>query len=127
MLVTLHSLVLLESRCAECYADDSATFQRGLCCDGDNMESCPGSCDVYLRFCQLERFRELGEVFEPAEELGTKCSRLTPVVEGWIGINYNTSEVYQYCDIGPIGLDLSDSLSNPVIYAVSGKWIPVRK
>ena len=108
MLVTLHSLVLLESRCAECYADDSATFQRGLCCDGDNMESCPSSCDVFLKFFQLEGFHEL-----PQSTVGT---------EGFLGFNFNTTEVYQYSETGPIGFP-GFELINPMTYTGTGKWV----
>ena len=134
MLVTVHSLVLLESRCAECYINDSTTPQRGLCCDGENSESCPSRCDVYLNFCQLESFQELDNNFaEPPELpnstlpllLGTNCSQLDLIVGGWLGIDFNTNQVYQYNVTGPIGV--AGLLRNPVTYADSGKWLPVRE
>ena len=54
VLVTVHSLVLLESRCAECYGMAGEPIQRDSCCDGGNiMTSCPASCDILLRFCPL--------------------------------------------------------------------------
>ena len=125
MLVTLRSLVLLESRCAECYADDLATPQHGLCCDGDSMElECPSSCDVFLIFCSLKVDSEsLTKTLNPYNEppLGTNCSQLDPVVGDWLGNNSNTNEVYQYNSTGPIGL--FGALSNPVMYVASGKRV----
>ena len=111
VLVTLRSFVLLESRCAECYADDSATYQRGLCCDGDNVESCPSSCDVLLKFFQLEGFHEL-----PQSTVGT------PGFQGLLGYNFNATEVHQYNEKGPVGIPYFE-LINPVTYNGTGKWV----
>ena len=53
VLVTVHSFVLLESRCAECYKAGDPISVRDSCCDGNNASSCPDSCDILLRFCEL--------------------------------------------------------------------------
>ena len=53
MLVTLHSFVLLESRCAECHKAGDPIILRDSCCDGNNASSRPDSCDILLRFCEL--------------------------------------------------------------------------
>ena len=52
VLVTIHSFVLFESRCAKCYVGSNTAPQRGLCCDGSNGESCPNSCDIMIAFRQ---------------------------------------------------------------------------
>ena len=94
-----------------CYTDDSATFQRGLCCDEDNMESCPSSCDVFLKFFQLEGFYELSQ--STVGKTG---------FQGFLGYNFNTTEVYQYSETGPIGFP-GFELINPMTYNGIGKWV----
>ena len=81
VLVTIHSFVLLESRCAECYVQNSTTPQSGLCCDGSN-ESCPNSCDIRLIFREVERSNAGGtNQFHSEGNLGYKQMRIIDTIK----------------------------------------------
>ena len=121
VLVTVHSLVLLESRCAECYGEVGESVQRNSCCDGGNTSSCPASCDVILRFCQLSDLRkfDLDDML-----LNTQCAQSPQFshAEDWLGNNFKTGDIYQFDEMGSLG-GLLGLLSNPVTYSETGKWV----
>ena len=101
MLVTIHSFVLLESRCAECYDDkNDTTPESGLCCDGDDAESCPSSCDILIVFNQPELDIPRANRFHS---------------EGILGHNFNANVVQQYNETGLVGIP-SFGLINPLNY-----------
>ncbi len=118
VLVTLHSLVLLESRCAECFKL-MAPIQRNSCCDRDNESSCPDSCDILLRFCQLSDL----QFTTPVDRLlGTQCAQLLSRGDSLLGYNFKSGEIYQFNETGSLGGTFS-TLSNPVTYYGAGKWV----
>ena len=125
MLVTVHSLVLLESRCAECYGQAGESIQRNSCCDADNdnsSSSCPAAdCDVLLRFCQLSDLQQfsLDDRF-----LGTQCAQspLSSHVEDLIGFNFKAGNTHHFDEVGLLG-GMFGTLSNPVTYNETGKWV----
>ena len=97
VLVTVHSLVLLESRCAECYDASGSSVQRNSCCDGVNTSSCPSSCDIILRFCELSDLSQ----FNLADRLfGTKCqgTQLPNWAEDFLGFDLMAGETYSSSD-----------------------------
>ena len=123
VLVTVHSLVLLESRCAECYKAVDP-FLRDSCCDGNNTSSCPDSCDVLLRFCQLE----LGDLpqFPLADRLlvGTNCVQnplSTCYLEDWFGFNLKAG-VPTYPEESLQG-GIVDLFWMDVVYDGTGQWV----
>ena len=118
--VTVHSFVLLESRCAECFGEAGESIQRDSCCDGGNITSCPASCDILLRFCQLSDLQ-----FTPADRLlrGTQCTHLLySHAEGLLGNNFKSDETYQFNETGSLG-GIFWTLSNPVAYYGVEKWV----
>ena len=109
MLVTVHSLVLLESRCAECYGQAGEPILRNSCCDGGNFSSCPTSCDIVLRFCQLSDLQQfdLAGTF-----LGTQCAQspLFGHAEDFLGFDsVKAGETFL--------------LTYPLTYNEAGKWV----
>ena len=125
VLVTVHSLVLLESRCAECYGQAGESIQYNSCCDADSngmSSSCPAiDCDILLRFCQLSdllQFNLTGTL------LGTQCAQspLLIHVEDWLGFNFKAGVTHQFNEVGSLG-GMFGILSNPVTYNESGKWV----
>ena len=99
VLVTIHSFVLFESRCAKCYVGNSTTPRSGLCCDGSNG-SCPNSCDILIAFRQ----NNLG---------GTNQFYL----EGTLGQDFKANEVQRYNETGKIGFQ-SFAPVNPLQYGI---------
>ena len=99
VLVTIHSFVLLESRCAKCYVGNNSTPQSGLCCDGSN-ESCPNSCDIMIAFRQ-NNGGEIDQFYS----------------EGFLGYNFKPNEVQRYNKTGAIGLERF-ALVNPLQYGI---------
>ena len=126
MLVTVHSLVLLESRCAECYGKAGESIRRDSCCDGTNRtSSCPASCDVLLRFCQLSDLPQfdLADTLLRVGPVGTQCQSPQFIyVEDWLVNNFKTNETRQFNEVGSLG-GMLGSLSNPVTYNEAGKWV----
>ena len=127
LLVTVHSLVLLESRCAECYGKAGDPIQRDSCCDGGNRTSgsCPASCDVLLRFCPL------GDLLQPGIHdltnglLGTKCAQ-TPLmshIQNWLGNNLKAGETYPDYDEGGLLEGTVTIFVTPVEYNEAGEWV----
>ena len=116
VIVTAHSLVLLESRCAECYGNSGGgSIQRDSCCDGGNSTFCPDTCDILLRFCQLGKLSQ----FPLANKLlGTGCVQtpLSSHFEKLLGNNFIAGEIYQLNEVGSLGGD-------PVTYYEVGKWV----
>ena len=100
VLVTIHSFVLLESRCAECYDDENdTTLQRNLCCNGDDAQWCPSSCDILIVFEQ--------------PELDTERRANRFYIEGILGYNFDANVVQQYNKTGQVGMP-SFGLINPL-------------
>ena len=97
MLVSVHSLVLLESRCAECYDAGGGSVQRNSCCDGNetNSEACPNSCDITLRFCQLG---DLSQFNLANGLLGAMCpgTPLSSHFEEFLGYDLKAGETYSH-------------------------------
>ncbi len=121
VLVTVHSLVLLESKCAECY-DEPGTIRRNSCCDGDYDESsCPDSCDILLRFCQLI---ELPQFNFTNTFLSTQCGQSTMFnhVTDMFGFNFKAGEIHRFDEVGLLGGSFM-TLRNPVTYNETGKWV----
>ena len=111
VLVTIHSFELLESRCAECYDDQNdTTLQRGLCCDGDNAELCPNSCDILIAFNQ--------------SQLDTGQFRANHFyAEGILGFNFNASVVQQYNKTSLVGIP-TFGLINPLNFTTEESLRP---
>lgn len=124
VLVTVHSLLLRESRCAECYNSPNPIL-RDKCCDGNsNSSSCPDSCDLLLRFCQLTDLQELPDL--PADALiGSQCggqSTLLSHAEGLFENNFKAGVTRHFNETGPFGRALG-ALHNPVTYNEPGRWV----
>ena len=115
VLVNVHSLVLLESRCAECYGEGGGSVQRNFCCDfNTSSTSCPNSCDILLRFCQLGDLTQ----FNLADRLlGTQCpgTPLSSHLEDFLGFNLKAGETYPQESL--------QAFSSPVVYDGTGRWV----
>ena len=120
VLVAVHSLVLLESRCGECYGEGGGSVQRNSCCDGVNTRSCPNSCDIILRFCQLSDLSQ----FNLADRLlGTKCP-LTPLsshFDDLLGFDLTAGETYSNSNRG--SFQGGAIFSSYVVYNGAGQWV----
>ena len=121
MLVSVHSLVFLESRCAECYVVGGGSVQRNSCCDGVNSTSCPNSCDIILRFCQLSS--DLLQFNLAGRLLGTKCPQtpLSSHFDDFLGFNLTAGETYSISNkeslLGGV------VFNSPVVYNGTGRWV----
>ena len=124
MLVTVHSLVLRDSRCAECYGEAGDPIKRNHCCDGDNENSCPDSCDILLRFCELDDLPQFNIADTLFQALGTQCgqSMLLSHVEDVFASNFRTGETYRFDEVGLLG-GMFMVIHNPVTYNETGKWV----
>ena len=124
VLVTIHSLVLRESRCAECYGGAGEAIKRNHCCDEDNKSSCPDSCDILLRFCQLDDLPQFNIADTSFKALGTQCgqSMLLSRVEDVFANNFRTGETYRFDEVGLLG-GMFMVLRNPVAYNDTGNWV----
>ena len=117
--VAVHSLVLLESRCAECYGiaiGDGSNF----CCDfSTSTSSCPSGCDIILRFCQLSS--DLSQFNSTDRLLGTMCPG-TPLFEEFLGFNLMAGVTYSNSNRESLqgGLVV---FSTRVVYNGAGQWV----
>ena len=123
VLITVHSLVLLDSRCGECYGNATDPILRNSCCDGGNMTSCPATCDILLRFCQLSdlQFTSIAD----NRLLGTQCHGVQLVqshAQALLGNNFESGQTYLFNETGTIGENLV-STRNPVTYTENGRWV----
>ena len=120
MLVSVHSLILLESRCAECYDAGGGSVQRNSCCDGINTSSCPNSCDIVLRFCELGDLSQFGLV---DRLLGTMCpgTPLSRHLEDFLGFDLMPGETYSHSN--KENLQGGTVFSSPVEYDGTGQWV----
>ena len=121
VLVSVHSLVLLESRCAECYGEGGGSIRWNFCCDfNTSSTSCPNSCDILLRFCQLSDL----SLFNLADgPLGTQCPG-TPLsshlqLNDFLGYNLEAGETYSNKE----NLQGGVVFSSPVVYDETGRWV----
>ena len=117
MLVSVHSLILLESRCAECYDAGGGEVQRN-CCDENNTNSCPDSCDIILRFCELGDLSQ----FNLADRLfGIECpgTPLSNHFEDFLGYNLNANETYSDKE----SLQGGVVFNSRVVYGGAGRWV----
>ena len=117
VLVSVHSLVLLESRCGECYDAGGGEVQRSSCCDGNNTSSCPNNnsrCDILLRFCRLG---DLSQFNLANRLLGTTCPQtpLSSHLEDFLGFNLKAGETYPQESL--------QAFSSPVMYDGTGHWV----
>ena len=122
VLVAVHSLVLLESRCAECYGHEGGgSVQRNFCCDFNTSSTpCPNSCDILLRFCQLDDL----SLFNLADRLfGIKCpgTPLSSHFEEFLGFNLKAGEIYSHSNRE--NLQGGTVFSSPVVYNGTGRWV----
>ena len=122
MLVAVHSLILLESRCAECYDAGGGSVQRNSCCDGVNTSSCPNSCDIILRFCQLSS--DLSQFNLADRLLGTKCPQfpLSSHFDDFLGFDLIAGETYSNSHRESLqgGVYV---FSSPVVYNGTGRLV----
>ena len=123
VLVTIHSLVLLESRCAECYKFGNPV-QHGLCCEEANINtsSCPNTCDILLRFCQLNDITQFN--FTDALVGSRECWQPSPFrhADDLLGFDFEAGVIYCFEEVGLIR-GLFRLLSNPVTYNEIGRWV----
>ena len=122
VVVSVHSLVLLESRCGECYDAASGSVQQNSCCDGVNTSSCPtDSCDILLRFCQLSS--DLSQFNLADRLLGTKCPE-TPLFsyfDDFLGFDIMAGETYSNTSKESL---LGGVVFNyHVVYNGTGRWV----
>ena len=121
VLVSVHSLVFLESRCAECYGEDGGSVQRNSCCDGVDTSLCPNSCDIVLRFCQLSS--DLSQFNLADRLLGTKCTQiqLSSYFDDLLGFDLTAGETYSNTNreslLGGV------VFNSPVMYNGTGRWV----
>ena len=123
MLVTVHSFLLLDSRCAECYGKAGEAIQRNSCCDGNNTSSCPASCDILLGFCRLSDLLQFN--LTTGNRLsGVECTqtRSSSYAADLLGNDLEPYETHQFSETGSLG-GLHRSLSNPVTYYEEGNWV----
>jgi hypothetical protein len=122
VLVSVHLLVLLESRCAECYDAGGGSVLRNSCCDFINTtsSSCANDCDVLLRFCRLG---DLSQFNLGDQLLGTDCpgTPLSSHFEDFLGFNLKASETYS--DSNREGLQGGIVFSSRVVYDGTGRWV----
>ena len=126
VLVSVHSLVLLESRCAECYGKAGESIQRDSCCDGINRTAgpCPATCDVLLRFCQLGDLLQLNLINRTLVQ-GTRCvhTPLSSYFDDWIGNDLKAGESYPEYDEG--GSIRETIFETPVTYQTE-QWVSLQ-
>ena len=118
VLVSVNSLVLLESRCAECYDAGGGEVQRNSCCDENNTNSCPDSCDIILRFCQLGDLSQ----FNLADGLfGIECpgTPLSSHFDDFLGYNLKANETYSDKE----SLQGGVVFNSHVVYDGAGRWV----
>ena len=118
--MSVHSLVLLESSCAECYEVGDSSVQRNSCCDFNSSSSCPNSCDILLRFCQLSDLSQ----FNLADRLlGTQCpgTPLSSHFEDFLGFNLKAGETYSHSN--KESLQGGVVFSFDVMYNGTGQWV----
>ena len=122
VLVTVHSLLLLESRCAECYKDDDPIILRDSCCDGNNASSCPDSCDILLKFCELGDLPQF-PLADRLASVGTRCVQnpLSNYLEDWLGFNLKAGVTYPDFDEG--SLQGGIVFRTDVVYDGAGQWV----
>jgi hypothetical protein len=121
VLVRVHSLVLLESRCGECYDAGGGSVRRNACCDlNTTSNSCPNDCDIVLRFCRLG---DLSQFNLGDQLLGTDCpgTPLSSHFEDFLGFNLKASETYS--DSNREGLQGGIVFSSRVVYDGTGRWV----
>ena len=121
VLVSIHSLVLLESRCAECYALGDGSVRQNSCCDFNSLTPCPNSCDILLRFCQLGNLSQ----FNLADGLlGTQCpgTPLSSHFEEILGFNLMAGVTYSNSDKESLQEGLV-VFSTRVVYNGTGRWV----
>ena len=119
VLVSVRSLVLLESKCAECYGEGGGSVQRNFCCDFINSSSsCPNSCDILLRFCPLGDLSQ----FNLADRLfGIECpgTPLSSHFEDFLGYNLKANETYSDKE----SLQGGVVFNSHVVYDGAGRWV----
>ena len=120
MSVTVHSFLLLDSRCALCYGSDSTTPQQTMsCCDTPRTSCEVQDCDIKLSFCTIS-----GLSFD-GEELSTPPGFLQCVSaysDGFLGYNVPSGQTVRYDGAGVFG-DAGIGLVNPVTYTGEGGWV----
>ena len=118
--MSVHSLVLQESRCGECYDAGGGSVQRNSCCDEVNASSCPNSCDIILRFCELGDLSQFGLV---DRLLGTMCpgTPLSRHLEDFLGFDLKAGETYSRSN--KENLQGGTVFSSPVEYDGTGQWV----
>ena len=118
--MSVHSLVLLESRCAECYDAGGGQAQRNSCCDGNNTNSCPNNCDIMLRFCEL---RDLSQFNSTDGLLGTQCpgTPLSSHLDDFLGFDLTAGETYSHSN--KESLQGGAVFSSPMMYDGTGRWV----
>ena len=121
VLVSVHTLVLLESRCAECYGGGGGSIQWDYCCDGSNTDSCPDSCDIQLRFCDLGDLSQ----FNVADRsvFGTNCvqNSLSDYFDDLLGFDLKAGEIYP--DYDERSLQGGIVFTTSVAYNGTGQWV----
>ena len=124
VLITVHSLLLLESRCAECYGETGVTIKRNDCCDENEEDSCPErDCDILLRFCQLGDLSQFNLADRLVSIIGTKCVQtpLSSHFDDWLGNNLKAGETYPEFD--EMHLFGGVIFRTPVMYNEAGQWV----
>ena len=123
MSVTVHSFLLVESRCALCYGPDSDSDGARSCCDQlGSEESCPTSCDIKLSFCQIVEGLSRDESEEESVHPSMSAGCLNVYSEGFLGYNIPANQMRTYSDSSVFG-DSSSGLVNPVTYQGTGGWV----
>ena len=127
VLLTVKSLVLLESRCAECYSIGGGSFQRDSCCDGNNTESCPDSCDILLKFCRLSDLLQSPLASTINGPFGVQCEKtpLSSHFEEWLGNDFKRGETYP--DFGMGLFQGVGTFGTPMKYDETGEWVNLAK
>ena len=121
VLVSVHSLVLLESRCAECYAAGNGSIQQDSCCDGNNTDSCPDSCDIRLRFCDLGDLSQFNLADRSIFGINCLQNSLSSSFEDFLAYNLKAGETYPDYDAGSLqgGIVFRTNLA----YNGTGQWV----
>ena len=135
VLVTVQSLVLLKSRCAECYDEGSGSIQWESCCDGDYVttstrartRSCPDGCDILLRLCQLSDLLQSPLANTRNGPFGTQCEQisLSSHFEEWLGDDFERGATYP--DFGRGLLQGVGTFRTPMTYDETGEWVNLAK
>ena len=120
VLVTVHSLVLLESRCAECYGKVGDPILRDSCCD--DTDSCTDSCDILLRFCELGDLPQ-SPLADRLVSVGTRCVQnpLTNYLEDRLGFDLKAGVTYP--DFDEESLQGGIVFRTHVVYDGTGQWV----